>query len=70
MKDERVPPHGNSDCIIPKGQAKGADKETLAAREEPDGQDHEQVDKVAQVGQEVVVANLVVCVPPNGHEIA
>ena len=37
---------------------------------EPDGEDHEEVDEVAEVGEEVVVAGVVVFVPAYRHEIA
>jgi hypothetical protein len=39
-------------------------------REDPDGEEEEAVDKVAQVGEEVVEADLVVFVPSQGHEVS
>ena len=36
---------------------------------EPDGAHAEEVDEVAEVGEEVVIAALVVCVVPYGHEV-
>lgn len=69
MEDERVSPHGNGDSIVSQSEAESADEETLAGREEPDAEDEEEVDKIAEIGEKVMVANLVILVPANGHEV-
>lgn len=69
MEDQRVAPHGDGYCVVAQRQTESADEEAFAAGEEPDAQDHEEVDKIAKVGEEVVVAYLVVLVPANRHEI-
>ena len=70
MEDEAVAPHGYCHSVVPERETVGADEETLGLREEPDAQDEQEVDKVAHVGEEVVVADGVVLVPAYGHEIA
>lgn len=70
MEDHRVPPHGDSDGIVAISKTVGADQESLRLRGNPDGAQHQQVDKVAKVRQEVVVPSFVVRVVPNRHEIA
>ncbi|KAJ8104601.1 hypothetical protein OPT61_g10671 [Boeremia exigua] len=59
VEDERVAPHDDGDGVVAHDQAVGGDEETLRLGEDPDAEDGEDVDKVAQVGQEVVVALLV-----------
>jgi hypothetical protein len=41
----------------------------LGLREEPNAQNHQKVDKVAQIRQEVMIADLVVLVPSYWHEV-
>ena len=69
MEDQGVSPHSNCNSVISHGQAIGADEQSLTPREEPHGQEHEEVDEVTQVGKEVVVANLVILVVAHRHEV-
>ena len=70
MEDQTIPPHGYRDSIVAKGETICADEQPLRLGEEPNAQDEEQVNEVAEVGEEVVEAGLVVFVPPHGHEVA
>lgn len=70
MEDETVPPHRYGYRVVAEGEAVGGDEEAFGVREEPDAEDHEQVDEVAEVGEEVVVADFVVVVPAHGHEVS
>lgn len=69
MKYERIPPHCNRNGIVAKGQAKGADEQTLAAWESPNAQREQKIDKVAEVGQEIMVADLTVCKEADRHKV-
>lgn len=70
MKDKAISPHSNSNRVIAKCEAIGADEQAFGLREEPDGQNEEHIHKVAKIRQEIVEADLVVFVPSNGHEVA
>jgi len=69
VEDEAVPPHDDSDRVVAVGEAVGRDEEPFGAWEEPDGQEGEGVDKVAEVGQKIVVAFTMVSVEADRHEI-
>jgi hypothetical protein len=69
MKDQRVPPHDDCDGVVPHGQAVGRDEQALRLRKDPDTQNDEDVDKVAQVCEKVVVALLVVGNEADGHKV-
>lgn len=69
MEDQRVSPQNNSDGIVAKSQAVCADEQSLAVGEEPNGKNKEQIDEIAEIGQEVVIADLVIFVPSDGHEV-
>lgn len=66
---ERVPPHDDGDGVVAHGQTVCCNEQALRLREDPDTEDHEDVDKVAQVSEEVVVAFLVVGDEADGHEV-
>lgn len=70
MEDHRVPPHGNSYGVVPISQAICADKKPLGLRSDPYGKEHEEIDEVAEVGKEVMVAPFVVSIVSKRHEIA
>ena len=69
MKDQRIAPHCNRNCIIPKYQTECADKQTLGLREDPEAQYTHQVDEVTEIRQKVVVSLLVVAIVSNWHEV-
>lgn len=69
VENQGIPPHGDGRRVVSKGQAVGTDEQPFGTRECPDGEHAEQVDKVAQIGQEVVVSLGVVGIPADGHEI-
>ena len=69
VEHHRVPPHGDGNGVVPEGQAECADEQPFGLRKDPDGQHAEEVHKVAQVRQEVVVSAPVVGVEPDGHEV-
>ena len=69
MKHHRVPPHSYGNGVISKGKAVGADKQSFRCREGPDSQHAHEVDKVAKIGQEVMVSALLVGVVSNRHEV-
>ena len=70
VEDEAVAPHGDGDGVVAEGETVGGDEEAFRLREEPDAEDHEEVDEVAEVGEEVVEADFVVVVPAHGHEVS
>ena len=70
VKDHRVPPHSYGDGIISISKTVGADEQPLRLRGNPDREQREQVDKVAQIRQKVMVAAFVICIISNGHEVA
>lgn len=69
VEDHGVAPHGDCSRIVSEGQAEGANKEPFRVGEDPDTQHAEQIDKVAEIGQEVVVALRMVREVADGHEI-
>lgn len=69
VEDQRVPPHGNRPGVIPVGKAVGRYHETAGVWEDPDREQEEDIDKVAEIGEEVVVATLVVGVVADWHEV-
>lgn len=69
MENHRVSPHGYRNCIITKSETEGADEEAFGLGKDPDTEEHHEVDKVAKVGQEVVVPYFAIREIPNGHEI-
>ena len=70
MKHHRISPHGNSYCVVPESEAVSTDKEPLRLWCYPYCEQQQEIDKIAHVGEEVVVASLMVCVISYGHEIA
>jgi hypothetical protein len=69
VKHERVPPHDDCDGVVAHGETVGCNEQALRLWKNPDAQDDENVDKVAQVGKKVVVALLVVGEETDGHEV-
>lgn len=69
VKDERVTPHDNSDGIVSVGETVCGHKEALGRRKDPNRQQQQEVDEVAEIGEEVVVATPVVGKVANGHEV-
>ena len=69
MEDQRIAPHSNSRRVITKCKTERSDKQPFGVGEDPDGCHVEEVDKVAQIGQEVVVTFGVVGEITNGHEV-
>lgn len=67
---EAIPPHGYGHSVVAECETVGTDEEAFGLREEPDAEDEEEVDEVAHVGEEVVVAYGVVFVPSHGHEVS
>lgn len=70
MKHHRVSPHGNRYRIVAICEAVGADEESLRLGGNPDYQQEQQIDKVAEVGQKIMVAPLPISVISDGHEVA
>lgn len=70
MEDHRVPPHGNSYRVVPISQAICADKQALRLRSDPYGKEHEKIDEIAEVSEEVVIAPFMVGVVANRHKVA
>ena len=66
---KRVPPHDNCHCIITIGKAVCANQKPLAVWECPDAEHEQEVDKVAQIRQEVVVAFLMIRVEADRHKV-
>ncbi len=60
VEDERVAPHDDGDGVVAEGEAEDGGEEALGVGEDPDGEEEEEVDEVAEVGEEVVVAARVV----------
>lgn len=69
MENERVPPHDNGNGVVPESKAVGTDEHALGAREDPETEHQQSVDKVAEIGEEVVVALFVVGIVAQGHEV-
>jgi hypothetical protein len=69
VEDETVPPHHDRNRIVAEAQAVCTDEQSLGLREEPNAQHHQKVDKVTQIRQEVMIADLVVLVPSYWHEV-
>lgn len=69
VKDQAVPPHSNGYRVVAISETVGGDEEAFRMRECPDRKKHEQIDEIAQVGQKVVVAFLVVGDVTDGHEV-
>ena len=70
VKDHRIPPHGYSDGIVAISKTISADEQSLRLRGNPNSEQPEQVDKVAEISEEVVVAAFMVGVISYGHEVA
>lgn len=68
VEHHRVPPHGDCNRIVSESQAERANEKPFRVREDPNTQHAEQIDKVAEIGQEVVVAFSMVCKVADGHE--
>lgn len=60
MEDKRVSPHSNGHGIVTECQTKGAYEEAFRLREHPNAEEQQQVDEIAEVDQEIVVATFVV----------
>lgn len=69
VEDEAVAPHGDRDGVVAVREAVGADEQPLALGKHPDREHAERVDKVAQIGEEVVVAPFLVRVHSDRHEV-
>ena len=69
VEDHRVSPHGNGNGVVSEGKTVCADEESLRIREEPDSAHAQEVDKITEISQEVMVTPSMVCVPTNGHEV-
>ena len=69
MENHRVPPHSNCPSVVAVGKTVGTDEETPRIWEDPYRQEKEDVDKVAEIGEEVVVATLMVGIEADRHEI-
>ena len=69
VEDHRVAPHGDRSRIVSESQAESANKEPFRVGEDPNTQHAEQIDKVAEISQEVVVALSMVREVADGHEI-
>lgn len=69
MENQRVSPHGYRPSIVSVSQAVGCDHETSRIRKDPDREQKKDVNKVAKIGQEVMVATFMISVIADGHEI-
>lgn len=69
MENQRIPPHGNRPGVVPISKAVGRYHEAAGVREDPDREQEEDVDEVAEIGEEVVVTTLVIGVIADWHEI-
>ena len=69
MEDHAVPPHGDCHSIVPVSETVGRDEKALGLWKSPDGKHEEEIDEVAEVSKEIVIALLVVGEEPDGHEI-
>jgi hypothetical protein len=69
MEDKGVPPHSNCNCVVTKREAERTDEKSFRPWEDVDGEESKEIDKVAKVRKEIMVALLLVCINPNRHEI-
>ena len=69
VEHKRVSPQCDGNSVVAKGQAKCTDEQALRVGEYPYAQHDQQIHKVTQVSQKVVVALLMVGVPAYGHEV-
>lgn len=69
VENHRVPPHGYCDRVVSKCQAVCADEQSFRVWEEPDGAHAQEVDKVAEISQEIMVSSLAVGVIADRHEV-
>lgn len=69
MEDQRITPHGDGRGVVSKGQTVSTDEQPLRTREGPDRKHAEQVDKIAQIGQEIVVSLGMIGIVADGHEV-
>ena len=69
MEHKRVTPHDNGNCIVAVGKAVSGGKQPFGARENPDAEEKEKIDKVAEVSKKVVVTTSSVEKEPDRHEV-
>lgn len=69
VEDEGVPPHSDGDRIITKCKTVGTDEETFRIREDPDAEQQEEVDEVAEIREEIVQAAALVREEADRHEV-
>ena len=65
MEDHQASPHGNTNCIVSKGQAVGSNEKSSRPREQPDGTHAEDIDNVTEICQEKVEPAFVERIIPN-----
>lgn len=70
MEDQRIPPHGDRNSVVPEGETEGTDEKAFGLRKHPNAEQEQKVDEVAKVGQEVVISSLVIRVVPDREKIA
>ena len=70
VKDHRVPPHGDRHSIVAIRQAVRADEKALRLGKDPHAEEQEEVDKVAEIREKVVITPLMVRIKANGHKVA
>ena len=68
VEHERVPPHDDSDGVVAHDQTVCGDEQALRLRNYPNAQDGEDIDKVTQISQEVVVALFMVRIVTDRHK--
>lgn len=69
MEYQCIPPHGNRPGVVPVGKAVGRYHKAAGVREDPDREQKEDVDEVAEIGEEVVVTTFMVGVVADWHEV-
>ena len=66
---QRIAPHDDGNGVVPESEAVSTNEQALGPGEDPEAEDQQSVDKVAQICEEVVVSLLVVGVVAQGHEV-
>jgi hypothetical protein len=69
VEDERVAPHDDGDRIVAERQTVGSDEQSLGRWKDPNAHHEQEIDKVAEVSQEVMISSSVVGDHPYGHEV-
>lgn len=69
VENHRISPHSYSNGVVSKCEAVCTDEKTFRVGEEPDCAHAKEVDKIAKIRQEVVIASFVIRIITNRHEV-